>query len=165
MVPQLWLYLRYWWNKVNVSSAMITFDILYHHQHGSSIVDVLTCINSVQTSDEVVTYGGVFVYPKTILKVVIFNCPVWPDSGWFTWRATGPLLRQTGLWPDRRTYSMVVLHFTWPLPRQTGFVTRHDTQHGGTHWVIVWYKMTASISPLSLPCVIVCQMLQWCTKI
>ncbi len=29
MVPHLCLYHRYWWNKVNFSSAMITFDILY----------------------------------------------------------------------------------------------------------------------------------------
>ncbi len=29
MVPHLALYLRYWWNKVNFSSARITFDRLY----------------------------------------------------------------------------------------------------------------------------------------
>ena len=28
-VPRLWLYLRYWWNKLNFSSATITFDRLY----------------------------------------------------------------------------------------------------------------------------------------
>ncbi len=29
MVPRLWLYLRYWWNEVDFSSATITFDRLY----------------------------------------------------------------------------------------------------------------------------------------
>ncbi len=29
MVRHLWLYLRYWWNEIDFSSAMITFDRLY----------------------------------------------------------------------------------------------------------------------------------------
>ncbi len=28
-VPHLWLYLKYWWNEVDFSSARITFDRLY----------------------------------------------------------------------------------------------------------------------------------------
>ncbi len=33
MVPHPWLYLRYWWNEVDFSSAMITFDRLYLSPH------------------------------------------------------------------------------------------------------------------------------------
>ena len=29
MIPNLWLYLRFWWNKVNFLSTRITVDILY----------------------------------------------------------------------------------------------------------------------------------------
>ena len=29
MAPHVWLYLRYWWNRVNTSSTGITFDRLY----------------------------------------------------------------------------------------------------------------------------------------
>ncbi len=42
MVPHLCLYLRYWWNKVNFSSTVITFDIMsYSDTLGEILVNLV----------------------------------------------------------------------------------------------------------------------------